>query len=389
MHGLTILSLLLLDGVILPSQLTLATQSPSALQYVLSEEQDKRAVNTIGCIMNKLDIDLELLMLPWARAKRELNEGKVDGVFLTSPDEIAGGISSSPILLEKWFLFQRKSVVEQGARDRLGVVRGSDIENWLLDNQLLPLIKARDTAQLVQQFEAGRIDYFVADDSQVRFLFKAPVNHREFLRYVPKTLTFSAAVVQRFPDLQEQFNATIDKCDPQVRALSDSERQQVKDFITEHLLHRFNGTLQPMIEQWLLRVKEASPDMLKKLEAQWQAELQGTSGALIKHIVHNGLAQKLRDIQQELSVIAELMLTQQNGELIAASVVTSDYWQGDELKVQALSYQPLYISSLHYDASTRQFLTHVSLALSANGQRYILIVGVRLEQLLKQGSLRL
>ncbi|GAB3037030.1 type 2 periplasmic-binding domain-containing protein [Bowmanella dokdonensis] len=374
----------LLMAIAQPQFLTLATQSQSPQQLLNQTESDTRSVATIRCILDKEQVQSEILMLPWARAKRELAEGNVDGVFLTSVGEVEEGIGSFPMVLEKWYVYQRLAGKSGGQSHRLGVVRGSDVESWLLEHNRVPYLKARDMHQLLQQFVAGRIDYFVADDLQVKTLLHSEPQNLSirFLRYRAKNVTFSHQFHQKYPDFITRFNRRIGECNPQITQLSPLERQQAIKYVEDQVIPALDQGFREELSARLGHQAPSPGEEIALREATWREELKSGEYRLIAESLDNPLAERLKVIQAGLPAVGELMVTRDNGELLAVSRVTSDYWQGDEAKITDLGHKAIEVGDLEYDESTSSFVAHVSVPLQSPQGRAILVVGLSLERIL-------
>lgn len=83
----------------------------------------------------------------------------------------------------------------------------------------------------------------------------------------------------------------------------------------------------------------------------------------------------------------ELMLIDRTGNLVAASPLTSDYWQGDELKWQSIVEQslPFFVSAKTFDQSSGVNSVQLSVPVK-EGERVVgvLVVGIRLSYVFRR-----
>jgi len=77
------------------------------------------------------------------------------------------------------------------------------------------------------------------------------------------------------------------------------------------------------------RDKPADPREIEDIEAAWGDLPIKPSGVLWK-VLNNSIARRLRLIQKEDPLIAEILVTDRAGRLVAATQKTSDYFQADE-----------------------------------------------------------
>jgi|GEM_PF-1300703 len=77
------------------------------------------------------------------------------------------------------------------------------------------------------------------------------------------------------------------------------------------------------------RVKPADPREIEAVEATWGDLLPQQSGVLWE-ILNNNISRRLRMIQKEDPLIAEILVTDRAGMLVAATQKTGDYFQADE-----------------------------------------------------------
>ncbi|GGD57195.1 hypothetical protein [Lacimicrobium alkaliphilum] len=366
-----------------PESLVLATHSRVSGEYIHRTEQELQATKVVLCVLANLGVKSEILMLPWARAKRELERGNIDGVFFTSPSEVTQSLRSQPVTLEHWYRYQKKNP-GQAAYDRLGVVRGSDIEHWLIEQGQEPYMQAPDLHQLLAQFAGDRFDYFVADRNRVSLLLAGSdvdIAH-SFVRFAAKTVSFSLEVARLHPDFMTQFNRQISHCNPRVTRLSESQQNTAVNFVANDVIAALPEQFLPRAAKYLSEHRPMSEAAIVQTETLWAQELASQEYHLIGDILGNPLSQVLTAMEAQADVIREIMLTTENGELLAMSRPTSDYWQGDESKITGLSGRHFRVSALKFDDSVSEFLAHVSYRLPTQQGSGVLIVGLQIEKLL-------
>ncbi len=380
------------------NQITLATQIHQDIDSErprLAEQQ--KVTSVLKCIFDKLNMTMHVLEMPWARAKRELRTGKVDGLFLTSENNISLGQPTNPIYLEKWHAYSSKPVKALGDSPRLGVIRGSDEQQWLQSHGVDFFMEAVSYSQLIKQLYADRVQAFIADSKTLepdRFgNTDSDKLYSTFLRYAAKTLTFSKHYVAANPGLVHRFNASISACNTEVTQLSALERNKILDYVKTTVLPQFDSKMLEKISEKLVTTQPVQA-LITSEDEEWQkAFAEGKQTDTAKRILTNQISLRLREVKKNNPVIGEIMLTNSDGLLIAASDYTSDYWQGDEQKIISLEGADYSLSDIQYDESTRKFIAHFTCRLTKSirdndsGNAAILIVGVLLEDLLIESFL--
>lgn len=134
-------------------------------------------------------------------------------------------------------------------------------------------------------------------------------------------------------------------------------------------------------KQALLRVHRAvledlarHPDLQKALKAAAQSKysladvlrrdaLWNRDTDLQHSVTQSRLANRMQSLTKSKRLsFAELMLTNTFGELVAAYPLTSDYWQGDELKfIQPMLTADVYTSEVSWDESSEAYSFFVCL----------------------------
>lgn len=127
---------------------------------------------------------------------------------------------------------------------------------------------------------------------------------------------------------------------------------------------------------------------IERLDEQWRQEFRAPSKPLIYSILNNALSVMLRGKQAEADgIITEILIMDAKGLAIAESDITSDYWQGDELKWQntyLAGANVTFIDRAEKDDSTQMLQAQASMTISdpETGQPIgAITVGVNLDAL--------
>ena len=103
------------------------------------------------------------------------------------------------------------------------------------------------------------------------------------------------------------------------------------------------------------------------LDDKWRAEVGMTSTPTIEPVMSSPVSAMLRDVRDESEgLFTEIFIMDQVGLNVAASDVTSDFWQGDEAKWQetyAVGANAMHISDVEFDESTQTYQSQVSVSI--------------------------
>ncbi|MEL7139274.1 MAG: hypothetical protein AAFP67_09510, partial [Pseudomonadota bacterium] len=112
------------------------------------------------------------------------------------------------------------------------------------------------------------------------------------------------------------------------------------------------------------RTNGLSQSEIEAMDQDWRAQVGAASQPLIDPVLSGPAADRLRAIREESDgVFTEVFVMDSVGLNVAASDVTSDYWQGDEAKWQATyaaNASTPHFGEVELDDSTQTFQSQVS-----------------------------
>jgi hypothetical protein len=335
-------------------------------------------VETIVCAVGQAGMFTRITMAPQKRAEYSLRRNLTDGYFAVDPSTELDSIAarSDPVALEKWYFFTLKPEVDPESA-RIGVVDGSNEEAWLTANGYDIFLRINSPGQLLALLKRGRIDAALMDSKVMNSLYAGQVEqtsplHARFLRYAPLYLYLSDTFATAHPDFMPRFNHFLPPCMSPSLQLTASEKQHV-----ERLSKQLVSELHAIIN--LQQAVEAGPRMetftdVLTADSKWQALAPRMATPLASQVLDLPGSKALFAWQRaHKGLITEAMLMNDMGTLAAMSQLTSDFWQGDEPKFQAVMNAPLeastgkpvlYISPIRYDSSTARFQITVSIPLA-------------------------
>lgn len=353
----------------------------------------------VGCIFKRLDLPYQIQNMPWRRARQEVYAGELEGFFTAMMLERATDIRlSSPLVLENWYWFWRAGQVSPADAQfsgRVGAILGSHQADWF-DQAGYPVAQEANTLeQLLKLVLSGRIDAFIADQSQFEAAREALGTaegsfDRIFFRYVPLSVYFGHKFLQSNPGFMAEFNRHVYSCAPEGFALSDEEQRVIAELV------------EPRLQRWvqLPRVQTALVEHNRLMESlsrndiqerkdQWQKAFAQRRYDDIEHWLDVDLSREMSGwVAVSDGVLIQTVLMDAHGFTVAAGAMPADYWLGNTaVYEQAVASQPgqLTFDAVRFYRSTERFNAHVSVQVVQPDTEEILgvlSVGVNVEEAL-------
>ncbi len=366
-----------LSGTAGAADLVLGTTVLPPYQTERNGELEGRSVDTLNCVFDHLQHSWHGRIIPWQRARAQMEEGELDGFFSAMPDPEAEryAVRSAPLALEKWYWFARDDEI-LGRDDfpedvRLGALQDSTTLSWLRREGISPDTIVNSPRQLIKLLQTGRIDTYIADIRVVREaaqqLSLSPDQYSaRFHQYMPLVAYFSRSYLNEDADFLNRFNRQLHDCmDPTFRIEPEEKRRLAR--IAEQTMRPWTRS-EVMIETLRSVNRERTAfdeDRIRQLDKQWRAHSDSGEHELIQAVAESELSAYLRRQQRQADgLFREIMATGRLGLNAGMSRTTTDYWQGDETKFRKTFNRPdqaPVIEDIRYDESTRRFLVHVSL----------------------------
>ncbi|MGN0924081.1 transporter substrate-binding domain-containing protein [Ectopseudomonas mendocina] len=351
----------------------LDTSLEDPYQVVVDGELSGSSVTVLQCIFSRLHQPYQIQLTSLSRARQNVSRRIADGFFSSAPDTQVDGYAqlSAPLLMEKWYWYAlepqilNKPIWERDLR--IGSVLGSNSMTWLEARGITVAQKVPRLEQLIELLQRGRIDLFLADDNVMRSALsqqpKQPDLQQRFVRYSPLGVYFSHDFLQQHPDFLNAFNRQVEHCAPRGSTLTDAEAHYLRQLTAQHLKRwAYHDELLNALRQAATR--NTSIERIRELDRQWQRERLLEEKPLIRRLLQAPASQLLANItRQHQPLFNEIFLSDQSGQLVAISEITSDYWQADEddfQQAQRLAPGQVHIGNIEYDGSTQSFQSKVS-----------------------------
>lgn len=144
--------------------------------------------------------------------------------------------------------------------------------------------------------------------------------------------------------------------------------EKARDFVTQTVMP---WATDPVLIDAILaqNAKNAglTKDQIDQLDLQWRAETSNADSALITGVLTNAASAFLdTQIMRANGAITEVFVMDNHGLNVAASDVTSDYWQGDEEKFTETFPKgagAMHIGEVEYDESTMVYQVQISISM--------------------------
>jgi len=180
------------------------------------------AVDRVRCAFGKLDIDLTILVVPWARAQRLAESAEVDGFFAGSQNNYRDSyaVKTDVIAEQKWKWYWLKSnpqnVDDLKNGPRIGAFIGSNMARWLETNGYPIFNRPNTTEQLVTLLKKRRIDIMIANNLVAERLLAEEGMMEEvdsaLVKNKPLYLYMTKRNLAQYPDLIDGFNSKLKLC---------------------------------------------------------------------------------------------------------------------------------------------------------------------------------
>ncbi|NVK17707.1 MAG: hypothetical protein HWE30_03300 [Methylocystaceae bacterium] len=356
-----------------PSPVVLQTHLHPPYQVMRDHYLSGEVPKTLNCIFKWLDRPYVINLAPRKRSRQLIKANRIDGFFLSTPDEALDETSlpTEPLALERWKYYRLKGsdlpAVPNGDQ-RVGAVLGSNEAVWLKQHYIPHIQRIPDMESLVKVLQSQRLSYVLVDErafeeAAAKYHLPNKVLESHFVRYVPLVAYFSKVFIKENPGFLDAFNASLDSCVTGIRDI----KQEEKDYV----LKVSNAFVQQHGARILAEMKEAafanlSMEKRHDEDKRWtQAMLNNQTTGLMGLISMTSLSQTLTEQTAKEYGMTEIFVMDRNGFILGMNKPTSDFWQGDEVAFDQVLKQGKdhYVSKIEFDHSTRRFQIQVTLPL--------------------------
>jgi hypothetical protein len=345
-------------------------------------------VETFNCASKGIFKNYSFQFYPRKRALNAFTRGKhfalIPHITLTKSNFKKAHFSSSPVGIERWFLFSKKKIKSLGNAFNLlkiGVIRGSLQEEYIREKGIEPFYVVDSVDSLYKAMEINRIDGFISSMQEFNNINKVEETiYKKLLTYSQIRVKFSADVSK---NNLKKFNKNISNCVSANFDLEEKEKTEVINFAKKV----FDFTVDKKNRDNLSIINTGiSKKEIRLRDKIWIQRDYSSDIFSIKKLLNSSSSELLINANNKWNnKVTEIFLHGPKGELIATSQLISDYNQSDEKKHSKIFVEKkkIYVSKINYDKSTRFFQVQVTFPVIGN-KRLIaaLTIGVNIEQLL-------
>lgn len=350
-------------------------------------------VETVRCVARLMEWDADIRTVPQNRAIHSLRNHTIDGYFAVDESDLLNryAVPTAPVALEKWYFYSLKHI-EDYTKARIAAIAGSNEAIWLEQSRYTATMTVSYPEQLLALLERDRVDA-VLMDQRVMSLHQSESQNpsliqSHFVRFAPLSLYVTLPFATTNPTFLNEFNSHIADCmiggfeltEEELSAVAVRARALLNDLVAVYDL-----------PDYLARQPAPAPlsDILE-LDRQWQELAPARASEKAADLLRLRLSGKMAQWQYEQGgIVTEILLMDRLGANVAISVLTSDYWQGDERKFEAIlgrETDMLYLGPVRFDPSAQEFQIMASMPLHdpATGE-FIggLAVGLNIEKALR------
>lgn len=208
-----------------PNQVKLSTKIwPPYHYYDQNNQLTGTSVKVLECSFKRLNIKLDIEVVPWSRAQQHTKLGVSDGFFSASwnasRDQYA--TRSIDIASQKWVWFTLKSKnmdpssVQFKQTAKVVGTRGSNIVHWLRKNNYIISAETTGLDNMVNMVLKGRVDAFMENELVAERSLKgsnemAKLN-KSIARSMPVGVYFNHTFLSQYPQFLNDFNRAVKTC---------------------------------------------------------------------------------------------------------------------------------------------------------------------------------
>lgn len=182
------------------------------------------AVDRVRCVFGKMNIPLEIQVVPWKRAQLLFQRGLADGFFAASQKDTRDeyGVKSSVIADQKWNWYLLKenplSPLDPSFKEKatVGGFLGANMLEWMKEYNYNVTTTPNDTEGLLKMLLARRVDAVMANDHVMQALLEKYAAEDRVKIYLnidkPLYVYFSKEFSKSRPSFMDKFNRLIPEC---------------------------------------------------------------------------------------------------------------------------------------------------------------------------------
>ncbi len=350
-------------------------------------------VETVRCVAGRMDWETQIRTVPQNRAIHGLQNHLIDGYFAVDESDLLNrfALPTAPVALEKWYFYSLEPI-DDFRDSRIAAIAGSNEAIWLEQSRYDTAMTVSHPDQLLALLHRDRVDVVLMDERVMelqRLHGQDPDElHRRFVRFAPLSLYVTVPFAMEHPEFLNEFNRHIADCmtggfdlsQQEMSQISNRARSLINELATAYHLSNWLGSLGPPAEL----------GEVLALDKQWRELSPARASDRAAEILSSKLSGKLAQWQYEQDgMVTEIIVMDTIGAAAAISVLTSDYWQGDERKFETIAGKTsdtLYLGPVRFDPSAQAFQVFASMpVVDPTTNRFVggVAIGLNIEEALR------
>lgn len=319
-------------------------------------------VETVRCVSTIMGWDAQIRIVPQNRALHGLQNYLIDGYFAVDESDLLNRFAqpTAPVALEKWYFYSLQPI-EDFSQAHIAAVAGSNEANWLEQSRFNTTMTVTHPEQLLALLNRDRVDAILMDERVISLLRESDRDqdnlHGHFVRFAPLSLYVTLPFAKANPSFLNEFNRHIPECmtggfelsKKELASATTTARALIKELVREYDLQDHLAGLPPPAEL---------NDILE-IDHRWREQAPFRASEEAAEILRSRLSVKLAQWQfEQEGAVTETIVMDSVGANVALSVLTSDYWQGDEQKFEAIAgngSDKVYLGPVRFDPSAQRF----------------------------------
>lgn len=211
-----------------PEVIRIASHNLSPYHWVNDENKfTGPALHTLECIFSNLSQPFEISIYPWPRAQELVRIESYDAFFIGSKNEKRDQYATfaQPFYFDSWYLYFNPNKTidinsDQIKESYLGVLLGSNMEQWLIKKGYKNLLSGRDYSHLFKLLNIGRLELVMA----TKGIYNAQMDIgwwtddkfvSKKIRDLEMGIYFGHHFIKAFPYFLKKFNEAAKNCQQQ------------------------------------------------------------------------------------------------------------------------------------------------------------------------------
>lgn len=183
------------------------------------------AVEVVECVARRLDLDLQLEFVPWARAQLHAHSGLSDGFFAASQSDARDAFAtlSATIAPQEWRWYTlAQSPLQPGdpafkTQARVSSFLGANMHSWLKEQGYAVQLPPLHSEALLQMLLLRRVDAILANHLVMARLLERHPQGQEVRSTLALDKPLGVYLTHRFlaqqpADFMARFNAEVKRC---------------------------------------------------------------------------------------------------------------------------------------------------------------------------------